>query len=234
MIDVLVPLKSLTSAKSRLAPFLSEAQREGLVVAMARDVLATLTAWPACHSIVVLQGKDWPPFLPASTKLRLVSEADFTGDELNGLLEQGVELLSAAQRLVLFADLPYLTVADLDGIAAALVSGSNVICPDRWEVGTNAIGFGNAAAPSFAFGPESLQRHRVRFAIEGVPPVPLQTQGLSRDIDSVDDVIDLLWGGSSEAVPGPATCQWLDSARRARLLAPGEKSKWGRQGARFL
>ena len=76
MIDVLVPLKSLTSAKSRLSPFLSEAQREGLVVAMARDVLATLTAWPACHSIVVLQGKDWPPFLPASTKLRLVSEAE--------------------------------------------------------------------------------------------------------------------------------------------------------------
>ena len=98
-------------------------------------------------------------------------------------------------------------------------------------MGTNAIGFGNAAAPSFAFGPESLQRHSMRFAIEGVPPLPLQTQGLSRDIDSVDDVIDLLWGGSCEAVPGPATRQWLDSARRARLLAPGEKSIWARRGA---
>jgi len=230
VIDVLVPLKSLTSAKSRLAPFLSEAQRQDLVVAMARDVIATLMAWPACHSIVVLQGKDWPPFLPASTKLRLVSEADFIGDELNGLLEQGVQRLSASQQLVLFADLPYLTVADLDGLGAALASGSNVICPDQWEAGTNAIGFSKAAAPSFAFGPESLQRHRVRFAIEGVPPRTLLTPGLSRDIDSVDDLVDLLWGGLSGAVPGPATCHWLDSARRARLLAPGEKPMLAGQG----
>ena len=218
MFDVLLPLKSLPLAKSRLAAVLTSAQRQDLAVAMARDVLATLMSWPDCGSVVVLQGKEWPPVMPASARLKLVSEGALLAGTLNELLHRGVEWLRAPRQLVLFADLPCLSVADLEAVGAALGSGSGVVCPDRRRRGTNALAFNAGSPPAFVFGVDSCQRHQQAFSAGGMSPVAVDCAGLAWDIDTPDDLFDLLWGNQSGLKVGPATREWLESARDRGLL----------------
>ena len=181
-----------------------------------------LLAWPDCNSIVVLQGKDWPPILPASPRLKLINEVAVAGAPLNDVLRRGLQYLEAPRRLVLFGDLPCLSVADLDAVGAALNSVSGVVCPDRDRSGTNALAYTRGASPELAFGSDSYRRHQLAFDGGRIRPASLQRGGLAWDIDTPSDLSDLLWDDDHRLEVGPATSEWLVSARHRGVLAPVE------------
>ena len=53
---MVLPLKALAEAKSRLAEVLTDRQRSELMLAMAQDVIAVLLAWHDCRSLTIIQG----------------------------------------------------------------------------------------------------------------------------------------------------------------------------------
>jgi len=55
-IEAIVPLKSLSSTKQRLAGVLSEVARQSLVMAMADDVLSQLRSHPEIDKVSIVCG----------------------------------------------------------------------------------------------------------------------------------------------------------------------------------
>jgi 2-phospho-L-lactate guanylyltransferase len=111
---------------------------------------------------------------------------------LNTLLEQGREWgedAGADALLVIFADLPLLLVEEIEEMLA-LGRGENtiVLAPDRHRTGTNAMLAHPASLARFAFGENSLARHRALAEEAGATVVEYFSEGTSFDVDTPDDL----------------------------------------------
>lgn len=73
--EAIVPLKSLSSTKQRLAGVLSEASRQSLVVAMAVDVLSQLQSHPGVDKVSIVCGEGWSAAQFADPNLRVWYES---------------------------------------------------------------------------------------------------------------------------------------------------------------
>ena len=124
---------------------------------------------------------------------------------LNNLLEQGrmwAEAEEADAMMVIFADLPLLTLDDIEDITKlARRSGTVVLAPDRHEVGTNILLAHPPSAARFAFGTSSYAAHRALHRAAGVYVETYRSRGTSVDIDTPDD-LELL-DGLAVSMPEP-------------------------------
>lgn len=121
--------------------------------------------------------------------------------------------------LVLHADLPLLTRADIDAAVACYRAQPGVVlATDTGGTGTNLLMFSQAIKPRFCFGAGSRGAH-VNWAQEqGVPVQVLCRPGLALDIDTADDLDHLLQ--MTPASVGECTRQWLVAAGLARQSRP--------------
>lgn len=219
MLDVIVPLKHLDRAKSRLRAVLDDRQRIALVLAMAGDLFALLRAHPRVASVTALVGGRWDEAVLRQLGVRVWPERELRGGELNVRLASALQGLRPRRALVLHADLPRLAAADIDTLARALDRHALVICPDARRRGTNALAFRRGAAPDFAFGPHSFARHlrrarrrRSRFVVHRVP-------GFAHDVDTARDLRGLAC--APRTAPGRRTRAWLRAWQaRAEGAAP--------------
>lgn len=183
----LVPVKSPLRAKSRLAPALSEAEREALAGHMARDVLAALRATPGIAGIALLAGDDTAGPLARDFGCRLIGERPGAG--LSAGLEAAAAELAAAGAgtvLILHADLPSLTPADVGLLLGQLQPGMTVV--PAADGGTNALVLAPPTAGPCRFGPDSARRHLEAATRRGIPARRLALPAFARDVDTVDDV----------------------------------------------
>lgn len=188
----LVPIKAARERKTRLAHDLSSDERVRLSDAM---------LW---HVLGVLRDAD------CISEVALLSTAPIAGWDGQRLVDEGrglnAELQAAAATidgllLVIHADLPSLSVEDVTALTLA-GRGGIAIAPDRHHRGTNAIALGRRDGFIFAFGADSLDRHRS----QTTAPAIIDRPGLALDIDVMDD-LDLLAGAGSwwreDMLPGP-------------------------------
>lgn len=216
-LEVIVPLKHLGRAKSRLCAALDEHQRPALVLAMAGDLLALLRAHPRVASVTALVGERWDEAALRQLGVRVWPERELRGGELNGRLASALQRLQARRALVLHADLPRLTATDIDTLARELDRHALVICPDARRRGTNALAFRRDAAPNFAFGPRSFARHLRRARRRASPFVVYRAPGFAHDVDTPGDLRALVRAGA----PGRRTRAWLRNWQaRAESVAP--------------
>ena len=216
-LEVIVPLKHLRRAKSRLRAALDEHQRRALVRAMAGDLLALLRAHPRVASVTALVGEHWDEAALRQLGVRVWPERELRGGELNGRLTSALQRLHARRALVLHADLPRLTATDIDTLARELDRHALVICPDARRRGTNALAFRRDAAPNFAFGPRSFARHLRRARRQALPFVVHWAPGFAHDVDTPGDLRALVRAGA----PGRRTRAWLRAWQaRAEGTAP--------------
>jgi len=179
---LLVPVKTLTLAKSRLTVSRPD-HREPLMRAFALDAIAA--AWSSAAVAEVYVVTDEPGF-EVGGAIRLA-------DEGNGDLNRALHHASVQVRLLhpdrgvaaMCADLPCLLADDLDGALAAGMT-------PRWFV-ADASGSGTtllAAAPGVDldphFGPGSARRHEE----SGASPVRAALPTLRRDVDTEPDLVD--------------------------------------------
>lgn len=218
-IAVLVPVKDLTRAKSRLSPALSQDERRELAWVLLQGTLRTLAAAGTGGPRFVVT--SYPPAIALARELgyevieetRQVSESasvDAASAELERQGHTGV--------LRVPLDLPLLSPDDLAPVLAAARDGAAaVLVPARDRLGTNAL---YRAPPSLfpsQFGPDSLTLHEraARAAAADVRIVPVE--GFALDIDDPDDVSELLRRGT----PCPALdyLRSLDIAARLERVA---------------
>jgi 2-phospho-L-lactate guanylyltransferase len=211
---VLLPVKVLAQAKSRLAVLAGERRRE-LALALASDTIAAAAACPEVARVVVITSDPVAgPLLAALGAVVVPDEPSDRRAALGGLSDPGQGLgaqegLNAALRhgaqvaarrwpgtglAALTADLPALRPAELAaalraaGRVAAAAPGRAAFVPDAAGVGTTLY----AAPPGSGFRPlfggTSRARHAASGAAELSQPGKLSLAGLRRDVDTPDDL----------------------------------------------
>lgn len=190
-----VPAKSFDRAKTRLTD-LRPAERADLARSMFGHVLATLAACPGVDRVLVAAGGDDVARAARERGADVLSDAPATGPGLGAVIDAalaGVDECGGDRAIVIMADLPRLTGADLTRVIAALADRDVVIAPDRHGGGTNALGLRPALAMATCFGhPDSAVRHRDRARARGLSHVLVHSPGLAFDVDLPADVAELV------------------------------------------
>ncbi len=155
--SVVVPVKRLHRAKTRLRASLPDVDHDALVLAMALDTVAAALASPPVGAVIVVT--DDPVAAPALAALGAVCVPDEPDAGLNPALEHGAA--EAVRRApdwgvaVLGSDLPALRPAELASALEAVPSGSGLaLGPGGSDlVGGSGRAVGPAATTGRAVGP---------------------------------------------------------------------------------
>src|ERR1035438_1756660 len=151
----LIAIKERLRCKTRLADALAPSARLQLVRSMLATVLSAAGGAQTVRQIVVVSPER--DCVPAEIPVL----AD-TGECLNGALMQAHRVLrefGCREVLILPADLPQVTAADIDGMVRAGRGGGFAIAPDAAGVGTNALCLVSAHPFRFQFGLGSQRLH---------------------------------------------------------------------------
>ncbi|WP_028802410.1 2-phospho-L-lactate guanylyltransferase [Streptomyces sp. 142MFCol3.1] len=207
---VVVPLKPLARAKSRLADTASDGLRPGLALAFAQDTVAAVLACAAVLDVAVVTDDVLAGRELAALGARVVPEEP--GGGLNAALAHAAAVVRSRSPesavAALNADLPALRPTELARVLDAATEFPRSFLPDAAAIGTTLL----AASPGRellpAFGTESRARHRASGAVEiGLDAV----DSVRQDVDTGDDLRAALALGV-----GPRT-----AAVAAHLLLPG-------------
>lgn len=160
-VQVIIPVKRLSEAKSRLRPVLGEEDREALVVTMLTRVIDTARTARRVADVTIVTAD------PRVGRLATARGARCLGDEgadLNASLSGAMRHSDLARRgawLILPGDLPDLTADAVDALLAGLDAEERmVIAPDQHLSGTNALAWRGAPFSRFRFGRDSFAAHR--------------------------------------------------------------------------
>jgi 2-phospho-L-lactate guanylyltransferase len=206
MIYCVIPAKPHAEAKSRLAPVLTQSQREELnrwllrrTLRLARQVIGPVVVVsrdPAILAQAETQGAWGLPEASTGLNLALTQAAHFARDQ------------GATALLVLPTDLPRLTAFDLEsilslggmekpgwrpvprsaGLKPALHATRHlVIAPCRRGTGTNALLMRPPDLIPFLFGPDSFAAHCAAARAAGAEPLIYRADSIAFDLDTPED-----------------------------------------------
>jgi 2-phospho-L-lactate guanylyltransferase len=189
-----VPLRDGASGKSRLAAHLMPAERRALIVALARHVLGTLAAYPFDEILVVTADPAFTADVVGDVLVPVTVLPEPPGHPgLNSALDMAREHVRAtlwgARLLIAHADLPLLTVEDVDALMHE--AADVVIAPDRHGTGTNLLLLPADDDFTYRFGPGSRAAHEAEAARGGWGVAAVERPGTAADLDTVDDWADL-------------------------------------------
>jgi 2-phospho-L-lactate guanylyltransferase len=187
-VGLVIAVKRLTAAKTRLAPVFSAPTRESVVLAMLIDTITAASAVPALSAITVVTPDEFAADAARQLGARVL--ADPTPDGHRNPLNNAISAAEAAMReetsniVALQGDLPALQPQELAEAIVAARGYERSFVGDRHGTGTSALfAFGVALDPQF--GTDSAKRHSHSGAIELTGAWP----GLRCDIDTPDDLM---------------------------------------------
>jgi 2-phospho-L-lactate guanylyltransferase len=186
-VGLIVAVKRLAAAKSRLAPVFSAQTREKVVLAMLVDTLTAAARVGSVRTITVITPDDVAAAAAIELGAEVLSDPTPQGhpDPLNNAIAAAEQVVaqSVPNLVVLQGDLPALQAQELTEAIAAARHHERSFVADRLGTGTTALcAFGAALDPRF--GPDSCAQHRRSGAIELTGAWP----GLRCDIDTPDDL----------------------------------------------
>lgn len=206
-VGVVVAVKRLAAAKTRLAPMFSAPDREDMVLAMLVDTITGALGVAAVRTVLVVTPDSVAADAAEQVGARALTDPTPHGhpDPLNNALTAAAELVTrdGPNIVALQGDLPALQSYELaEAIAEARAAGRAFVA-DRHGDGTSALlAFGTPLDPRF--GADSADRHRRSGAVELRGSWP----GLRCDIDTPDDLET-----AQRIGVGPATTKALTSRR---------------------
>ncbi|MGQ4332491.1 2-phospho-L-lactate guanylyltransferase [Streptomyces hayashii] len=208
---LLIPLKPLALAKSRLADTAADGLRPGLALAFAEDTVAAALASPSVRDVAVVTDDALAARTLAALGARIVPDEPRAG--LNAALTHGAAAVRAVRPgsplAALNADLPALRPPELTCVLDAAAEFPRAFLPDAAAVGTTLLTAAPGRALRPAFGTDSRARHRAG----GAEELRLDAvDSVRQDVDTGEDLRAALALGV-----GPRT-----AAATARLLIPGQ------------
>lgn len=191
----IVPVRSLSGAKSRLGEPLDSEERSDLVLALLRRTVEAALAARSLAGVVVVS-KD--PEVGANVLAMGASVVLQQGDGLNeGLREARAEIAGSASALVVLpADLPAISAAEIDRLADAAAEAVRrepgkpvvVLVADQHGSGTNALLLAPPTTLDFRFGKGSRFAHAAAAREAGATYVEL-AGALAFDVDTPEDLL---------------------------------------------
>jgi 2-phospho-L-lactate/phosphoenolpyruvate guanylyltransferase len=190
-VHAVVAVKGFERGKYRLAGVLTEAQRHLLIETMLNNVLNALRAASGIASINVLSND-------VSVLPKDVRQIVDPGAGLNSAVAHAAHVLSsegARSMLFLPADLPFVTVDDINALLAAANDHDAVIAPDARHSGTNALLLMPPQLIQPQFGEDSFTVHvqAIRDSAAKSPHI-IERPALAHDIDVPADLHALSGG----------------------------------------
>jgi 2-phospho-L-lactate/phosphoenolpyruvate guanylyltransferase len=186
--SVVVPVKRLAVAKSRLLGLARQTRAE-LALAFAADTVAAALASPVVVDVVVVTDEPVAARELGGSGATIVP--DLPGAGLNAALRYGAGVARAARSVggiaALASDLPALRAADLT-LALISSTASLSFVPDAGGGGTTLLAARDVSAFTPSFGAGSAARHAAAGAVRLDLPVP----SLRRDVDTTEDLADAL------------------------------------------
>jgi 2-phospho-L-lactate/phosphoenolpyruvate guanylyltransferase len=186
--NALIPVKSLTTAKSRLASSFTQHQRERLVLDMFHHVLCVLLDSELFEKVsVVSSDKQVLEKAYLWGAQAVVEEYHGHNQALHAAalkeMSEGVTTL-----LTISADLPLLTTQEIRCFFEQSLQHDVVLAPSRDGTGTNAILVHPPLAVPYVFGPGSLQSYLEAARQRHLSYSIYHSIGLALDIDTIDDL----------------------------------------------
>ena len=180
---LVVPVKTLTRAKSRLTGFTEDVRRD-LVAAFALDAVAAALACPAVGAVSVVT--EEPDLASQVRDLGCAVLPDVGAGDLNLALRAAVRALPAGPVAAMLGDLPCLLPDDLDQALAAVRASTqgNGFVADADGTGTTLVAVRDPSAFAPRFGIDSRAAHLAT----GLTEVVLEVPSLRRDVDTADDL----------------------------------------------
>ncbi|MFG2728795.1 2-phospho-L-lactate guanylyltransferase [Streptomyces canus] len=208
---LVIPLKPLARAKSRLSDTADDGVRPGLALAFAQDTVAAALACPAVGDVVVVTDDALAGRELAALGARIVPDEPRGG--LNAALWHAAAVVRSTRPesalAALNADLPALRPLELARVLDAAAEFPRAFLADAATIGTTLLAAREDAELRPTFGPDSRARHRASGAAE----LPLTgVDSVRQDVDTGEDLRAALALGV-----GPRT-----AAAAARLLIPGQ------------
>lgn len=208
---LVIPLKPLARAKSRLSDTAHDGLRPGLALAFAQDTVAAALACPAVKDVAVVTGDTLAGRELGSLGAHIVPDEPQGG--LNAALAHAAAVVRAAHPesavAALNADLPALRPLELARVLDAAAEFPRAFLADAAAIGTTVLAAGSGVELRPVFGLDSRTRHRASGAVE---LTLTEVDSVRQDVDTGADLRAALALGV-----GPRT-----AAAAARLPIPGQ------------
>jgi 2-phospho-L-lactate guanylyltransferase len=206
----ILPIKSFSRAKQRLAPHVPDALRARLAEAMAADVLDALARVAGLDAVLMVTADERARELARAAGIRQIDDPQEAGQ--SAATELAVATIGQDVRRVLLVagDCPALDPLEVDTLLARPAESDHevVIVPDRHRTGTNALLLSPPDVISPAFGPRSRGRHLDLAAEAAVACTEAELPSLALDVDDDADLQALR----------AALADWPDRALRTRAV----------------
>lgn len=185
----LIPVKTLATAKSRLAPHISQHRRETLVLDMLHHVIHVLLESRLLTQVAVV-----------SPDQRILAEVRSWGaqavmEERHGhneaLQAAALHSLDATAMLTISADLPLLCTGDIQALIDRSKQYQLVLASSLDGAGTNAMLMRPPLALPYLFGSQSLHRYLDAARQKHLSSTVLHRLGLAFDVDTIGDLREL-------------------------------------------
>jgi 2-phospho-L-lactate guanylyltransferase len=177
---ILVPVKRLDGAKSRLAGALTAREREELVLEMLRHVIGAIRSADAGPVTLVSS---------AGVRMNGTDRFDDAGLQWNEALARGMATVREEIAVVISADLPRLGVDEVRELVAAVPERGLAIARAK-DGGTNAVAMRPPGVMQTLFGePGSAALHEEAARRAGLEAVVLDLPGLAFDVDTPEDLV---------------------------------------------
>lgn len=206
--DIIVPIKRFSDAKTRLAGLFTGAEREALAQLLAATVLEQLAQVRNIRRVIVLSSE------PSIGRLIAGRGFDLLGDDprflgLNPAIARAVEhaVSSGAGDIgVVFSDLPLFTAETFGSVVDEHLGGGPrkvTLAPDRFGVGTNVRLCRPGDLLSPLYGRNSASEYWRAATACGAELRIATSTPLSHDVDQPDDIAAILALRPKHIVPPP-------------------------------
>ena len=202
----LLPFKGAEGAKRRLAPVLTVSEREGLVLAMVRDVLEALTSSASLAGILVVSRAPIAQDLAREFGAEVYAD---NADDLSGAVSQASRFVQsdrgASGTLFVPGDVPLIRPEDVDAVLAH--HDRVTLVPDAYDVGTNAAASSPPNAFEYLFDGKSFKPHIASARRAGIEARIVRRAAFGLDVDTIAELIEV-----AALAKGTRTGTFLDAS----------------------
>jgi 2-phospho-L-lactate/phosphoenolpyruvate guanylyltransferase len=187
----ILPVKSFSAAKQRLAESLGAGSRQALAQAMFTDVLGAVRRTREFDEIAVITSNRDAESAARGHGVLVLADTAQEGHSQAAQIGIRHALAHGFERVALVpGDTPLVQPSDLAGLLARSGDGVSIV-PDRHGTGTNALVLTPPDAIEPSFGPDSRARHTALAEAAGVPHHIDEVDALALDVDTPDDLAAL-------------------------------------------
>lgn len=195
-VDALIPLKRLDLAKSRLRERLAAPERARLMRALLDHTLREVRRSPSVGRVFLVSSDADSAAIAAEHGIVHFDDRGLPWND--ALAAATAEVVSSETVLILSADLPLVSAADVEALISEVPEAGVAIARAR-DAGTNGVAIRPAGAVATCFGIKgSAAGHAALAEAAGLLAVMVDRPGLAIDLDSPEDVREALRRG----VPG--------------------------------